>query len=74
MRTIIHNRLKLMKLLLIVLTCSFHAFAIDVVELQLPSSNKIVMKFMFKNGSIADPVGKEGLTFATAQLVAAPLH
>lgn len=44
--------------------------ASNIVELHLPNSNKVVVKFMFKTGSIADPKGKEGLTYATAQLVA----
>ncbi|MGB6034420.1 MAG: hypothetical protein WBH55_16455, partial [Bacteroidota bacterium] len=42
----------------------------DVVELRLPNSNKVVIKLMFRNGSIVDPAGKEGLTLLTAQLVA----
>lgn len=50
---------------------SFNVKALDVVELKLPSSNKVVIKFMFKNGSIADPVGKEGLTYTTANLLTA---
>ncbi|MDX5345856.1 MAG: insulinase family protein [Hymenobacteraceae bacterium] len=43
---------------------------IEVVELKQPQSNKVVVKLMFKNGSTADPKGKEGLTYATAQLIA----
>jgi len=42
----------------------------EVVELKLPNSNKVVVKLMFKNGSICDPSGKEGLTFMAAHLVA----
>lgn len=41
----------------------------QVVELNLPRSNKVVIKFMFKNGSITDPKGKEGLTALTTDLV-----
>lgn len=41
----------------------------DFVELKLANSNKVVFKFMFRNGSIADPAGQEGLTFLTASLV-----
>jgi zinc protease len=41
----------------------------DVVELNLPKSNKVVIKLMFKNGSMVDPVGKEGLTYLTANLI-----
>ncbi len=45
------------------------ANAQEVVELKLPKSNKIVIKLMFKNGSICDPVGKEGLTSLTTATV-----
>lgn len=44
-------------------------FAQEVVELKLPKSNKVVVKLMFRNGSICDPAGKEGLTFTTASLL-----
>ncbi len=44
-------------------------FAQEVVELKMPQSNKIVVKFMFRNGSICDPAGKEGLTFATVSMM-----
>jgi len=40
-----------------------------VVELKMPKSNKIVIKLMFHNGSICDPVGKEGLTELTTSLI-----
>lgn len=43
---------------------------IEVVELKMPQSNKVVVKLMFRNGSVSDPKGKEGLTYATAQLIA----
>lgn len=42
----------------------------EVVELKLEKSNKIVIKLMFRNGSISDPRGKEGLTYTTASLMA----
>jgi zinc protease len=41
----------------------------QVVELKQPNSAKLIVKFMFKNGSICDPAGKEGLTYTTAQLI-----
>ncbi len=44
-------------------------FAQEFVELKLPHSNKLVIKFMFRNGAISDPAGKEGLTNATASLI-----
>ena len=64
-----------MKKLIIGLFVSFSflvssmAYGAEVIELKLASSNKVVLKFMFKNGSITDPKGKEGLTFAAANVV-----
>ena len=46
------------------------ANAADVVELKLPKSDLVVIKIMFRNGSIADPSGKEGLTSLTANTIA----
>lgn len=42
----------------------------EVTELKLPQSNKVIIKLLFKNGSIADPQGKEGLTTLTTDLMA----
>src|SRR5436189_6199050 len=42
----------------------------EVVELKQPSSNKVVVKLMFRNGSISDPAGKEGLTDITTSMIA----
>ena len=63
--------MKLSKLtcLLIVLASSLQAVAQEVVELPLPNANQIVIKLMFRNGSITDPAGKAGLTYATANLI-----
>ena len=55
-------------LILFLIMISF-SFAQEVVELKLPKSNKVVIKLMFRNGSICDPVGKEGLTSLTADLI-----
>ena len=41
----------------------------EVVELKLPNTNKVTIKLMFKNGSVCDPAGKEGLTYLTSALV-----
>ncbi len=41
----------------------------NTIELPLANSNKIVVKLMFHNGSIADPAAKEGLTYMTANLI-----
>ncbi|MFA4924509.1 MAG: pitrilysin family protein [Ignavibacteriaceae bacterium] len=43
-------------------------FAQEVVKLKLPNTNKITIKLMFKNGSVCDPTGKEGLTYLTSAL------
>jgi zinc protease len=58
-----------MKSLILSLMIMTSLFAQEFVELKLPHSNKLVIKFMFRNGSISDPVGKEGLTNATASLI-----
>ncbi len=55
-------------LILFLIMISF-SFAQEVVELKLPKSNKVVIKLMFRNGSICDPAGKEGLTNLTADLI-----
>ncbi|NOQ96612.1 MAG: hypothetical protein GQ561_00445, partial [Calditrichae bacterium] len=60
-----------MKQLIILLIISLFSLSqtIEIVELPLPNTNKVVVKLMFKNGSITDPAGKEGLTFLTANLI-----
>lgn len=58
-----------MKTLLITLLLTGLLLAQEVVELKQSNSAKIVVKLMFKNGSISDPAGKEGLTFTTARLI-----
>ena len=58
-----------MKTLIISLLLTGIIMAQEVVELKQPSSAKLVVKFMFKNGSMCDPKGKEGLTYTTAQLI-----
>ena len=55
--------------IIIILTVITKAFSQEVVELKLPNSNKIVIKLMFRNGSITDPAGKEGLTDMTTSIV-----
>ncbi|MCX6291032.1 MAG: pitrilysin family protein [Bacteroidetes bacterium] len=54
---------------LIILFATLTANAQDVIELKMPKSNKIVIKLMFRNGSICDPKGKEGLTELTTSLI-----
>ena len=58
-----------MKAVIISILLSGFIMAQQIVELKQPNSSKIVVKFMFKNGSICDPQGKEGLTYTTSQLI-----
>jgi zinc protease len=58
-----------MKALIISILLSGFIMAQQIVELKQPNSSKIVVKFMFKNGSMWDPQGKEGLTYTTSQLI-----
>ncbi len=58
-----------MKNILLTLLISATMFAQEVVKLNLPNSNKVIIELMFRNGSISDPVGKEGLTYTTASLM-----
>ncbi len=41
----------------------------ELVELKQPQSNKVVIKLMFRNGSVSDPAGKEGVTYATVNTI-----
>ena len=55
-----------MKVPWITLLFATSCYAQELVQLKLPKSNKVVIKLMFRNGSVCDPKGKEGLTLATA--------
>lgn len=57
-------------ILILLLLCFGSAFAQKMVELKLPNSNKVAVKLMFRNGSISDPAGKEGLTAMITNLIA----
>jgi len=58
-----------MKTLLLGIFLLGSLLAQEVVELKLPNTNKVTIKLMFKNGSICDPAGKEGLTYLTSALI-----
>ncbi len=58
-----------MKTFILTMMIAATLFAQDVVELKQPNSNKVVIKLAFRNGSISDPKGKEGLTSAVANLI-----
>ena len=70
MRVFLRNVMALLVVLIAAYAQSTSAAAIDVVELKLSNSNKVVFKIRFNNGSIADATDKKGLTFATASLLA----
>ncbi len=57
-------------LCLIIILSSFTAKAAEVIELKLPKSDKVVVKLLFKNGSMSDPKNKAGLTSLTANVIA----
>ena len=70
MNTLTKNNL--FRIVLLIVFCMLgntFVSAQEVVELKLPKSEKIIVKLMFRNGSICDPVGKEGLTSLTANLI-----
>ena len=48
----------------------FSAKAVDVIELPMKGTGKVIIKLMFINGSMCDPKGKEGLSALTTQLIA----
>lgn len=54
---------------LLFITINGSVIAQEVVEIHQPQSNKTVIKLMFRNGSITDPKGKEGLTALTTNLI-----
>jgi zinc protease len=62
-------RTALLPVLLTGLFSSFPAAAQEVVELKQPAAGKLIVKLMFRNGSVSDPKGREGLTSLTADLV-----
>lgn len=56
-------------LFLILFHFTFSASALEVVELKIPKSDIIVIKLMYRNGSISDPATKKGLTSLTANMI-----
>ncbi|MFN5355087.1 MAG: M16 family metallopeptidase [Bacteroidota bacterium] len=65
MNTMIRN---LTLLLILVFTSSIYGF--DTVELKKSGTGKIVVKAMFRTGSMHDPAGREGLSLLAASCVA----
>src|SRR5258706_539902 len=67
--TMLDSRRVIKFLFITLLLSSIVSLAQEVVELKTTASNLIVIKLMFRNGSISDPKGKEGLTELTASLI-----
>jgi zinc protease len=61
--------LKILISIFILIITNSNLFPQQVIELKIPKSEKVVIKLMFRNGSISDPVGKEGLTYVTAHFI-----
>ena len=63
------KRLYISAILLMVVNCAFAATTFETVTLPNPQSEKVVVKMMFSNGSMSDPIGMEGMTQLTASLM-----
>lgn len=50
--------------------CSLMARGQEVIEIPDALSNKVVIRLVFKNGSVCDPAGKEGITDVTTSVIA----
>ena len=63
--------LSIIILLIVITQISFSQNIIErkVIEQKDPTSNKVIIRIMFKVGSVDDPVGKEGLTQLTADMM-----
>src|ERR1043166_2004505 len=64
-----NSKMKTKLIILIFFILSNLTQAQEVIELKMPKSNKVVIKLMFRNGSICDPKGKEGLTALTTSMI-----
>lgn len=61
---------KLFLLAIVYLNAQLTSQAAELVALSIPQSPVIVVKLMFRNGSVSDPKGREGLTSLTAETIA----
>ena len=53
----------------LLLICFVAAKAQEIVQLPIPKLGKVSLRYMFRNGSICDPAGKEGLTAITTDMI-----
>ena len=61
--------IRLLSISILLILIIFQSYPQEFIEIKMPRSNKIVVKLMFRNGSISDPKGKEGLTFTTVSMI-----
>ena len=59
----------LLSIIISIFVISQICFSQEVIELKNSTSNKVIIRLMFRNGSISDPAGKEGLTDITASMI-----
>jgi len=57
-------------LLIFILQSGLSIYSQELVELPMKQSKKIIVRLMFRTGSICDPKDKEGLTYMTANAIA----
>ena len=62
--------MKKIYIVLLLLLCTQYSRAIEIVELPLAKSDKIVLKLMFRGGSMSDPAELKGISALTASLIA----
>ncbi len=61
---------KIISLIISIVSVVSSSFAIDdVTQLRMAGSGKAVIRLVFRNGSICDPAGKEGLTSLTTDMI-----
>src|SRR5688572_14948500 len=56
-------------ILFLAMLVSVNVNALDIIELKMPGSDLVVLKFYFRNGSVNDPQSREGISALTANLV-----
>ena len=63
------KRISISAILILFISHAFASAVFQTVTLPNPQSDKIVVKMMFRNGSMSDPKGMEGITQLTSSLM-----
>ncbi|MFN5223762.1 MAG: M16 family metallopeptidase [Bacteroidota bacterium] len=66
---ILMKRISISAILILFISHAFASAVFQTVTLPNPQSDKIVVKMMFRNGSMSDPKGMEGITQLTSSLM-----